>query len=104
MAFSAETDLEVIGEAEDGRGVVALVQHLHPDVVVMDVRMRCVDGLAATRLLKEAAPDVRVVVLSLLDDLTTRRAAAEAGARAFVAKHEGSERLVSTIRAVAAAS
>lgn len=104
MAFSAETDLEVIGEAEDGSGALALVRELHPDVVVMDVRMRCVDGLTATRMLSETDPDIRVVVLSLLDDALTRAAAAEAGARAFVGKQEGSERLVSTIRAVAAAS
>jgi DNA-binding NarL/FixJ family response regulator len=103
MAFSAESDLEVIGEAGDGRDGVAIAHELRPDVVVMDVRMRPVDGLTATRLLQESDPDIRVVVLSLLDDALTRAAATEAGARAFVGKQEGSERLVSTIRAVAAA-
>jgi DNA-binding NarL/FixJ family response regulator len=103
MAFSAETDLEVIGEAEDGSGALALVQQLHPDVIIMDIRMRCMDGLTATRMLQQADPDIRIVVLSLLDDAVTRAAAREAGARAFVGKQEGSERLVSTIRAVAGA-
>jgi DNA-binding NarL/FixJ family response regulator len=103
MAFSAEADLQVIGEAEDGSTALALVEELHPDVVIMDVRMRKVDGLTATRQIRDADPDVRVIVLSLLDDALTRRAAQEAGARAFVGKQEGSERLVSTIRCVAAA-
>jgi DNA-binding NarL/FixJ family response regulator len=103
MAFSAEADLEVIGEAGDGNEALAMAHELRPDVVVMDVRMRSLDGLTATRLLNESDPGIRVVVLSLLDDALTRAAAAEAGARAFVGKQEGSELLVSTIRAVAAA-
>lgn len=103
MAFSAEDDLQVIGEADDGNAALALVQELHPDIVIMDVRMRSVDGLTATKQLKEAEPDVRIIVLSLLDDICTRRAAEAAGARAFVGKQEGSERLVTTIREVAAA-
>lgn len=103
MAFSAEKDLEVVGEADDGRSALALVKALHPDVVIMDVRMGMVDGLTATQQIRDEEPDVRVIVLSLLDDALTRRAAREAGARAFVGKQEGSERLVSTIREVAAA-
>jgi DNA-binding NarL/FixJ family response regulator len=103
MAFSAEDDLQVIGEADDGPSALALVKDLRPDVVIMDVRMRTVDGLTATRAIREAEPGVRVIVLSLLDDVKTRLAAKEAGARAFVGKEEGSERLVSTIREVAAA-
>lgn len=104
MRFSAEPDLEVVGEAPDGSAAIELAHSLHPDVVVMDLRMRCMDGLTATRQLHILAPGVRVVVLSLQDDAATRDAATQAGAHAFVGKQEGSEQLVATIRRVAAAS
>jgi DNA-binding NarL/FixJ family response regulator len=104
MAFSAEPDLDVIGEAESGERAVELAHALQPDVVVMDVRMRQLDGLSATRQIIQESPDIRIVVLSLLDDTVTRRAAYDAGARAFVGKQQGSEALVSAIRSVAAAS
>jgi DNA-binding NarL/FixJ family response regulator len=104
MAFSAEPDLKVIGEAEDGECAVALAHELRPDVVIMDLRLRTLDGLSATRRIHERDPDIRVVVLTLLDDRLTRSAAAAAGALGFVGKGEGSERLVSTIRTVARAS
>jgi len=104
MRFSAEPDLEVVGEAPDGCEAVELTHTLHPDIVVMDLRMRRMDGLAATRRLHSTEPGVRVVVLSLQDDAATRGAAADAGAHAFVGKQEGSEELLATIRRVAAAS
>lgn len=104
MAFSAEPDMEVIGEAANGDEGVSLAQSLQPDIVVMDVRMRDLDGLQATRQIAVRSPNIRIVVLSLLDDSATRRAAADAGARAFVGKQEGSDALLSTIRCVAAAS
>ena len=102
--ISAEPDLKVIGEAEDGECAVALAHELRPDVVIMDLRLRTLDGLSATRRIHERDPDIRVVVLTLLDDRLTRSAAAAAGALGFVGKGEGSERLVSTIRTVARAS
>ena len=104
MALSAEPDLEVIGEASSGKDGVSLARELRPDVVVMDVRMRDLDGLDATREIRSEVPEARIVVLSLLDDSLTRRAAVEAGALAFVGKQEGSDALLSTIRCVAAAS
>lgn len=104
MAFSAEPDLQVIGEAPDGDLALDLVRELRPDIVVMDLRMRRMDGLSATRRIQSDAPESRVVVLTLLDDRPTRRAAAEAGAKAFVGKGQGCDVLVEAIRRVAAAS
>ena len=104
MAFSAEPDLQVIGEAPDGERAVELASELHPDIVIMDLRMRRMDGLAATRRIHSDVPSARIVVLSLQDDTPTRKAAADAGARAFVGKGQASDVLVETIRRVAAAS
>lgn len=101
LAFSAEPDFEVVGEAATGEEGVLLAGSLRPDVVV---RLRKLHGVAATREIREHSPKVRVVVLSLLDDLLTRRAARAAGAGAFVGKQEGSDALLFAIRAVAAAS
>ena len=101
MCMAGEPDFEVVGEADEGTEAVELAAALHPDVVVMDVRMRGLDGIGATRRLQDAIPDARVVILSLHDDLTTRTAAEAAGACAFVGKQEGIARLFDVIREVA---
>lgn len=98
MRLEVEPDLEVVGEAADGREVVEAVLELAPDVVLMDLAMRVVDGIAATAALRAAAPRVAVVMLSLHDDAETRERALEAGAAGFVGKHEAERKLVEEIR------
>jgi len=104
MCMAGEPDLEVIGEAEGGEAAVELVRALHPDVVVMDVRMRGLDGISATREIRWQSPLTRVVVLSMQDDALTRTAARDAGAAAFVGKEEGIGRLLDVIREVSGAA
>ncbi|NJD65501.1 MAG: response regulator transcription factor [Chloroflexi bacterium] len=101
MCMAGEPDFEVIGEADEGTEAVELAASLQPDVVVMDVRMRGLDGLGATQRLQAANPGARVVILSMHDDLNTRAAAEGAGATAFVGKQEGIARLFDVIREVA---
>ena len=101
MCIAGEPDLTVVGEAKEGAEAIALAAALHPDVVVMDVRMRGLDGLAATREILGHSPGTRVVVLSMQDDAQTRAAAREAGAAAFVGKGEGIGRLLDVIRELA---
>ncbi len=98
MCMAGEPDFEVVGEADEGTEAVELAAALQPDVVVMDVRMRGLDGIGATRSLHSAIPGARVVILSMHDDLTTRTAAEVAGASAFVGKQEGIARLFDVIR------
>lgn len=100
MQLALEQDVAVVGEAGDGAAALALVDELRPDVVVMDVNMRGMDGIAATEALSQRAPGTRVVILSLHDDTATRVRAEAAGARAFVGKHESCDRLVSVIRSL----
>jgi len=104
MCMAGEPDLEVIGEAEGGEAAVELVRALHPDVVVMDVRMRGLDGISATQEIRWQSPLTRVVVLSMQDDALTRTAARDAGAAAFVGKEEGIGRLLDVIREVSGAA
>jgi len=101
MCMAGEPDFDVVGEAEEGGEAVCLVHELHPDVVVLDVRMRGIDGLEAARRLAISEPSARVVILSLQDDSGTRKEAIASGASAFVGKQEGIARLFEVIRDVA---
>lgn len=100
MRFALEPDLEVVGEAGGVAEAISLARALHPDVVLMDVEMPGMDGIAATGALRATTPHVAVVILSLYDDARTRARAREAGAAAFVAKHQAKTVLLATIRRV----
>jgi DNA-binding NarL/FixJ family response regulator len=98
-----EPDLAVVGECEDGDEVGAAVDALEPDVVVMDVRMKRVDGAEATRRLRASRPDgPPVLALTTFDDDETVAAALGAGAAGFVLKDARGEDLVRAVRTVAA--
>ena len=66
--LSVHRDIQVVGQACNGREAVEVAARLRPDVVLMDVRMPVLDGVRATRLLKEAQPECRVIVLTTLAD------------------------------------
>jgi DNA-binding NarL/FixJ family response regulator len=87
---------EVVGEAADGEEAVAAVARLRPDLVVLDMRMPCLDGIAATARIKGRWPDVRVVAHSLAVEL--RAEALAAGADAFVPKGAPAEDLLAALR------
>ena len=104
MLIDAEDDLEVAGEAVDGEQAVRLARRLRPDLVLMDIRMPRLDGLAATRqLLAEAADDApRVLVLTTFDRNEYVYEALQAGASGFMLKDMPGPQLVAGLRAVAA--
>lgn len=104
MVIDAHPDLEVVGEAADGRQAVDLVGDCSPDVVLMDLRMSEVDGVQATRALLERHADAapKVLVLTMFDLEEDAAAAIEAGASGFVLKGSDPQFLVAAIRAVAA--
>jgi DNA-binding NarL/FixJ family response regulator len=95
----AEADLEVVGEAGTGTGAVALVRQLAPDVVVMDIRMPTLDGIAATRLIHATCPTLRVIGLSMVADAEQAKAMQEAGAAVYLTKSAPVEELLAAIRA-----
>jgi DNA-binding NarL/FixJ family response regulator len=102
--IDAEDDLEVVGEAADGRQAVELAARLGPDVVIMDVRMPLMDGIEATRHLiaGSAATTPRVLILTTFDLDEYVFAALRAGASGFALKSRPLEELLSAIRTVAA--
>ena len=101
MVLAAHDDLQVVGEAGDGAEAVELAGRLRPDVVVMDVRMPVLDGVAATRQIVSAGLPCRVVVLTTFDLDEYAFAALQAGASGFLLKNAQPEELVAAIRTVA---
>jgi DNA-binding NarL/FixJ family response regulator len=98
--LAREEDISVVAEADAGDKVVALVGQTGPDVVLLDVRMPGMDGLAVLEQLRERYPSVAVVMLSGIDDPTLVRAALERGAAAFVLKHVDPRDLAAAVRQV----
>jgi DNA-binding NarL/FixJ family response regulator len=101
MRFALEPDLEVVGEACDAAEAFSLARALLPDVILMDVELPGVSGIAATETLRTATPQSAVVIFTLRDDAATSARTREAGAAAFVAKHQTEETLLAAIRGVA---
>ncbi len=101
MRLALESDIAVVGEAEDGDEAVSAATSLHPDVLIMDYEMPRMNGIDATRALVAAGLDTRVVMLSIHDTVAVKQAASDAGVRAFVCKQEPSERLLAAIREAA---
>ncbi|HEY1318084.1 MAG TPA: response regulator transcription factor [Gaiella sp.] len=100
--FSSDGAIEVVGEASDGRVAVERVRALRPDVVLMDIRMPDVDGIAATREIVSVAPNARVVILTTFEDDEYIFGALTAGASGFLLKRTSPELLIEAIKAVAA--
>jgi DNA-binding NarL/FixJ family response regulator len=96
--FHLEPDLEVVGEASTGSEALTLAQTLTPDVVLMDIEMPEMDGIAATTTLRRVVPQSAVVILSIYDDAHTRGRAQAAGAVAFVEKRGATDALLAAIR------
>ncbi len=101
-----EPDLEVVGMAADGEEALTMIERLWatrtaPNVVLMDVRMPRLDGIAATRAISERWPEVRVVILTTFDDRELIQAGLQAGAHGYVLKDITARQLTTTIRVVA---
>ncbi len=96
--LAEEPDIEVVGQAGNGREAITLTAQRKPDVVVMDVVMPIINGEEATRQIKQRWPEVRIVALSMLEEDATRERMREAGAEAFVSKAGPSEVIAAAIR------
>src|SRR5581483_10916666 len=101
MILGAQSDMEIVGEAGNGREAVELADQLKPDVVVMDVAMPELNGIEATRRIAGSAPHTRVIALSMHKDSVYVREVLRAGARGYLLKDSGAGDLVSAVRAVA---
>ncbi|WP_317444536.1 response regulator transcription factor [Streptomyces collinus] len=102
VLLNTKPDIEVIGQAVDGRDAVAKVGELAPDVVLMDIRMPELGGIEATRLITADHPDIRVLVLTTFDLDEYVYEALRAGAAGFLLKDASADQLAEAVRVVAA--
>lgn len=100
MLLGARPEIDIVGEANDGREAIALCERLKPDIVLMDVSMPEMNGIEATRQLKRSCPATRVIVLSAYGDQDQLREALRAGALGYVIKRSDIEELTMAIQMV----
>ncbi len=101
MFLSLEPDLEVVGEASNGREALALARELRPDVVLMDLLMPVMDGIAATEAIRSELPEVEVIALTSVLEDTSVSGAVRAGAIGYLLKDTDAEELKRAIQAAA---
>lgn len=96
--FDLEDDMEVIATAENGEQALLLTQQLHPDIVLMDIRMPVMDGVESTRLIKKQFPEVIVIILTTFNDEEYIIQALSFGASGYLLKDMPGERLIQAVR------
>ncbi len=101
MILGSQSDLEVVGEASNGREAVELALSAQPDVIVMDVTMPELNGIEATRRICEAAPRTRILALSMHKDAVYVREILRAGAKGYLLKDSGENDFLNAVRAIA---
>jgi DNA-binding NarL/FixJ family response regulator len=97
--FDLETDIRVVGEAENGEIAVDLARRLMPDVILMDIRMPKLDGIKATQMIKQELPNVATVILTIYDDDTNVFQAIKAGAIGYILKDSPIDDALQAVRA-----
>jgi len=95
-----EDDIEIVGEAQDGRAAVALVKKFHPEVVLMDIAMPLLNGLEAARQVLKAVPTTKVIMLSAHSDDAYVKNATDSGAMGFLLKQTSAHEVCRAIREV----
>ncbi len=101
VLVGTQADMEVVGEAGDGRTAIRLAEELRPDVVVMDISMPDMNGLQATEKLKRLRPEIKILTLTRHTDVGFLQQLLGAGASGYILKQSASTELLSAIRAVA---
>src|SRR5436189_2704200 len=99
-SLQARKDIQMVAEAENGMQLLNLLRHIQPDVVLLDIQMPIMDGLTALPEIKKLYPNVKVIMLSFLNDHSVISKMMEIGANSYLTKESGSEMIYDAIRAV----
>ncbi len=100
LLLDSDPDIEVVGEAEDGKIAIKKVKDLNPDMVIMDVSMPILNGMESTRLLKKEFPKINIIILSMYPDEEYIRSAIEVGANGYVLKKSASKEIFTAIHEI----
>lgn len=100
LMLTKQPDIQLLGEAENGRRLLQLVETLKPDVVVTDIKMPIMDGIEATQKIKSLFPDMGIIGLSMFDEDDLIVDMLEAGAKGYLLKNAGKEQIVEAIKTV----
>ncbi len=98
MLLSNYDDIQVIGEASDGKEAVKLAREINPDIILMDISMPVMNGIEATRIINAEMPNIRIIGLSMFDPADQAEEIRQAGASQYLKKHGDKHELLSTIR------
>jgi DNA-binding NarL/FixJ family response regulator len=100
IVFEMVNNVEMVGRAKDGSEAVEVAGELLPDVILMDLNMPVMDGLTATRLIREKYPQIKIIVLTASTLESDKEAALEAGAHVYLRKESSTDEIVEAIRTV----
>lgn len=100
IIFELEEDFEVVGVAANGKEAFERCEELHPDIVLMDIRMPVIDGVLGTGLIKEKYNDIKVVILTTFKDDEYIKEAVKNGAEGYILKNQSSDSIIESIRTV----
>jgi len=102
LLLEIEPDIEVVGQAANGREAIQQAEALRPEVILMDVRMPEMDGVAATREISQRFPEIGIIILTTFEDDVTVFDGLKAGARGYLLKDIRSEEMAAAVRKIAA--
>jgi DNA-binding NarL/FixJ family response regulator len=100
ILIELEDDFEVVGTASNGQEALELCKALHPELVLMDIRMPVVDGVKGTRLIKQYNSDIKIVILTTFKDDEYIKDAVRSGAEGYILKNQPSDSIIESLRAV----
>lgn len=99
-SLSQYSDIEVIGEAENGLQLIKLVKFLQPDVILLDIQMPIMDGITSLPEVKKILPNAKVIMLTMIDDISMISKLMEIGANSYLIKNSDSETIYEAIKTV----
>jgi len=100
VLLSAQAEIEIVGEAQNGEQAIELAASLQPDVILMDLRMPGINGIEATRRIHRTAPNIHILILTVFEDDTSVFPAIRAGARGYLLKNSEQDELLRAIQTV----
>ncbi len=100
VLLSAQAEIEIVGEAQNGEQAIELASSLQPDVILMDLRMPGINGIEATRRIHRTAPNIHILILTVFEDDTSVFPAIRAGARGYLLKNSEQDELLRAIQTV----